>query len=223
MTDIICMSDTHARHRFVDVPDGDILVHAGDFCGRGERLEVSNFLDWMEELPHETKIVVPGNHDICVESDLNVHNEFVKAGVHLLIDEEYIDMKSGLRFYGVPWTPDFYPDIWAFQYRDAGCTPEEIWAKVPEETDILISHGPPYGNSDQISLGYSSHLGSSHLTKRIEELFDSLKGVICGHIHGGYGFRGFEESGWRHSPYIVNAAICTEYYTPVNDPIRWKI
>ncbi|GAF68921.1 unnamed protein product, partial [marine sediment metagenome] len=150
MTEIVCISDTHTLHQHVDVPAGDILVHAGDFCGSGGPLEVGHFLDWMESLPHWTKIVVPGNHDICVADDPQVRAEFKKSGIHLLIDEEYVEPLSGIAFYGVPWTPDFFPDNWSFQYSQAGCTPEELWRKVPDHTDVLISHGPPFGLGDQI-------------------------------------------------------------------------
>jgi Icc-related predicted phosphoesterase len=197
----------------VDVPPGDILVHAGDFCGRGDATEVSKFLDWMETLPHRTKIVVPGNHDICVEVSPPVRLEFEKSGIHLLIDASYTDKVSGLRFYGVPWTPDFYPDTWAFQYSKCGTTPTQLWNKVPVGTDVLISHGPPHGCADQIASGLSAHLGSSFLTKAIEEFSCFLRAVVCGHIHGGYG---------SHSLFgvpIINAAICTENYAPTNLPI----
>lgn len=234
MTDIVCISDTHTYHKRVMVPAGDILVHAGDFCGRGDPLEVGHFLDWMESLPHKVKLVVPGNHDICVADDPEVRKEFKNSGIHLLIDEAYVHPDSGLKFYGVPWTPDFYPDTWSFQYCQAGCTPEEIWEKVPEETDILISHGPPHGCADQIIptegglLGSSMltpkvHLGSQSMRDRIEDLkFLNLRHVICGHIHGSYGRYCTDHT----DPYgveVINAAINTEAYMPTNEAIVLKV
>lgn len=221
MTDIVCISDTHTYHKRVVVPAGDILVHAGDFCGRGDPLEVGSFLDWMEGLPHKLKLVVPGNHDICVYEDDYVRGEFKKSGIHLLIDEDYTDMKSGLTFYGVPWTPDFYPDTWAFQYCQAGCTPEEIWAKVPPGTDIIISHGPPHGCADQIALG-APHLGSTHMRDCIHDMKDTLLGVICGHIHGGYGHHSYDATD-PDAVNIINASINTEAYTPTNKAIVWRV
>ncbi len=218
MTKIVCISDTHLMHRLIEVPDGDIFIHSGDFLARGELHELSSFLDWLEQLPHKVKLMVPGNHDICIEGNKEVEKEFQKAGAHLLIDKEYTDPDSGLRFYGVPWTPDFFPDIWAFQYRDAGCTPEEIWAKVPDHTDILISHGPPYGVGDSIIPIGAPPLGSSSLRKRIEEIKGSLRHVVCGHIHGSYGMYCTDFT----DPYgveIINASICTEAYAPTNAPI----
>lgn len=212
MTDIVCISDTHQNHDRISVPDGDILVHAGDFCSSGDLLEVSLFLDWIESQPHKIKIVVPGNHDRCLESNIKAREEFSKVGVHLLIDEEYVDPSSGLKFYGVPWTPDFYPDIWAFQDRDA---PENYWAAVPADTDFIVSHGPPLGVADQIYPGVSNHLGSSRFAAILEKF--KGYGVICGHIHGGYGEYVLD----RYA--VVNASSCTEAYLPTNEPIIWTV
>ena len=222
MTDIVCISDTHTYHNRVTVPEGDILVHAGDFCAGGNPLEVGHFLDWMESLPHKVKIVVPGNHDICVADDPYVRKQFEYSGIHLLIDEAYTDPDSGLKFYGVPWTPDFFPDNWSFQYSQSGCTPEELWAKVPEDTDIIISHGPPRGCADTISPG-AQNLGSMYFTDRIEQLKGTLKGVICGHIHGGYGHFPFAPYSSPPEIVVINASINTEAYMPTNSPIVWTI
>jgi len=221
MTDIVCISDTHTAHKRVVVPDGDILVHAGDFCGRGDPLEVGSFLDWIEDLPHKVKLVVPGNHDICVYEDEYVRGEFKKSGVVLLIDEEHTDMRSGLTFYGVPWTPDFFPDNWVFQYSQAGCTPEEIWNKVPPGTDIIISHGPPHGCADQIIPHVNQHLGSEVMRDCIHDMKDTLLGVICGHIHGGYGHHSYDATD-PNAVNIINASINTEAYMPTNKPIVWR-
>ena len=217
MTDIVCISDTHRYHNHIDVPDGDILVHAGDFCGRGDVLEVGSFLDWMEKQPHETKIVVPGNHDVCLESDYGVRKEFERSGIELLIDSDHMDVRSGLTFYGLPWTPDFYPDTWGFQHRDAGDSPERLWNLVPDAIDIIVTHGPPYGFADQIVMGATPHLGCPVQTQRVLALSNTLRGVICGHIHGGYGE--YDMAGVK----LINASICTEQYKPTNPPIVWSI
>lgn len=208
MTKLVCISDTHQYHSAVNLPDGDILIHAGDFCGRGTATEVGNFLHWFEEQTHETKIVVPGNHDVILEKDESIRKEFEKAGIHLLIDEEYVNKASGLKFYGVPWTPDFYPDIWGFQ---ASKGPADMWERIPEDTDVLLSHGPPFGVADQIVLGGSPHLGSKPFTDALYD-FGSPLTIICGHIHGGYGKHLLDP----HT--IYNVAVCTELYIPSNTP-----
>jgi len=217
MTDIVCISDTHTYHDRIEVPDGDILVHAGDFCGQGSIPEVSHFLDWMEKQPHETKIVVPGNHDICVEEESEVRKEFERSGIELLIDSDHMDVRSGLTFYGLPWTPDFYPDVWGFQHRDAPYPPERLWDEVPPFVDIIVTHGPPYGFADQIIPHVNQHLGCPVQAQRVLEMRSTLKGVICGHIHGGYGEQ--DMAGVK----LINASICTEGYQPTNPPIVWSI
>lgn len=208
MTKLVCLSDTHQYHDQVEVPDGDILIHAGDFCGRGTSSEVGNFLYWLDQQPHETKIVVPGNHDVILERDEGIRKEFEKSGIHLLIDEEYTNKASGLKFYGVPWTPDFHPDIWGFQSRNA---PQDYWTKIPEDTDVLVSHGPPLGSADQITVGGSPHLGCRVFSDTLSDFASPLT-IICGHIHGSYGKHLLD----HHT--IYNVAICTELYIPSNTP-----
>jgi predicted phosphohydrolase len=67
---LVLLSDTHQLHRQVEVPDGDILIHAGDFTMFAESMEaVVDFNDWLGELPHRYKIVVPGNHEYFLEAD----------------------------------------------------------------------------------------------------------------------------------------------------------
>ncbi len=60
---IVCLSDTHNQHRNLDVPPGDILIHAGDSTFQGTLSEVSGFLRWINYLPHPHKILIAGNHD----------------------------------------------------------------------------------------------------------------------------------------------------------------
>jgi 3',5'-cyclic AMP phosphodiesterase CpdA len=64
---IICISDTHNKHRNLDVPDGDVIVHAGDFSENGTKSETFNFLKWFSGLPHKHKILIAGNHDFYLE------------------------------------------------------------------------------------------------------------------------------------------------------------
>ena len=65
----VFLSDTHNFHTDVDVPDGDILFHTGDFTMSGSLSEVMDFHDWFVSLPHEHKVVIGGNHDRCLGQD----------------------------------------------------------------------------------------------------------------------------------------------------------
>ncbi|KAL1999678.1 hypothetical protein VTN02DRAFT_4191 [Thermoascus thermophilus] len=59
---VVCLSDTHTL-RCEDVPDGDLLIHAGDLSNDGSLREIQAAVDWLKSLPHRHKVVVCGNHD----------------------------------------------------------------------------------------------------------------------------------------------------------------
>lgn len=134
---IVCISDTHNQLRYIKVPDGDVLVHAGDFSMQGRAAEIQEFNDQLGRLPHKHKIVIAGNHDIGFET----HPEDAKA---LLTNATYLEDSGveieGVKFWGSPWQPQFYD--WAFNL-ERGEDLREKWQKIPEDIDVLITHGPP--------------------------------------------------------------------------------
>jgi len=212
MAKLVLISDTHACHDDITVPPGDILIHAGDALSRGAYGEYSAFRSWFCKQPHRLKIYVPGNHDTCLADPVaNGIDVIGDKGMHILIERKIVDEESGLSFYGVPWTPDFFSHRWAFNYCQSGRTPEEIWDAVPDGIDVLISHGPPRGWGDRIRPG-REHLGCSEIAKTIARVKPRL--FVCGHIHGGYGARR-----WESGVQWVNASICNERYQPLNKPI----
>ena len=64
---LVIISDTHGLHHDLDLPDGDILIHAGDFCHMGGIDYVYDFLGWYGELDFEHKILIAGNHDFFAD------------------------------------------------------------------------------------------------------------------------------------------------------------
>lgn len=112
MTRIVCISDTHGRHPRLKLPDGDILIHAGDFTERGEAYEVDPFLDWFEALPHPHKVFIAGNHDFYLEQHPEYFAEQVRAipRVHYLND-------SGVTLGVVMLTKVFNCVSWVFKNR----------------------------------------------------------------------------------------------------------
>ncbi|RMZ81718.1 hypothetical protein DV736_g6648, partial [Chaetothyriales sp. CBS 134916] len=64
---IVCISDTHTQTP--TVPDGDILLHAGDLSNLGTFAELQAQLDWLNGLPHAQKLVVAGNHDLLLDTN----------------------------------------------------------------------------------------------------------------------------------------------------------
>jgi Icc-related predicted phosphoesterase len=174
---LVLLSDTHQLHREVDVPDGDILIHAGDFTLFSESMKaVADFNDWLGELPHRYKIVVPGNHESFLESDPSERSLLSNATV--LINEG-IEIE-GLRIWGSPVTPMYGGAFGLSSAKDR----KRLYAQIPLDTDVLISHGPPFGILDADPV--------SGLHQGCHELLDAVMWVrpklhVFGHIHGASG------------------------------------
>jgi Icc-related predicted phosphoesterase len=174
---LVLSSDTHGLHRELDVSDGDVLIHAGDFTMFGrDSAAILDFNEWLGELPHRHKIVVPGNHEFFLKSDLSRRSLMRNATV--LINEG-VEV-HGLRIWGSPVTPLYGGAFGMSSAEDRW----RLYAQIPMCTDILITHGPPYGILDSTQ-GSDIHSGCT-------ELFDAAVRVrpklhAFGHIHGAYG------------------------------------
>lgn len=211
MTKIIAISDTHNRHDKLIIPECDILIHAGDWSGQGTKSEVTNFAKWLNKQTQCKEIVViPGNHELYFErglpdSKLWFTEECPRA--KLLIDEGCeID---GIKIWGSPVQPWFHD--WAWNRK--GTEIQKHWDAIPEGTNILITHGPPYGILDQTTYANGDirpeHLGCPNLMERIKIVKPDLH--FFGHIHypGGRAVSVFSTT-------FYNASICDEYYIPSN-------
>lgn len=174
---IVCISDTHELHREVDVPRGDILVHAGDFTMFSRSITaIRNFNEWLGELPHKHKIVVPGNHEFFLEADPAKRRMILNAT--MLIDESVELM--GLKIWGSPITVlaggAFGKSFPADRIK--------LYSQIPEDTDVLITHGPPMGILDR-SPGVVHHAGCPELLGVVNRIQPKLH--IFGHVHGAHG------------------------------------
>lgn len=216
---IVCISDTHALHRAItsDVPDGDVLVHAGDITNVGSVLDIREFANWSKNLPHLDKIIIAGNHDFCFEKrdcqTLDAIRYLEDAGWKYLKDSSasVIDLSTGkeIKFYGSPWQPWFHD--WAFNLPRGGEQLKRVWDAIPADTDVLITHGPPDRILD-ITAHDKQHVGCEVLSERIKEL-KNLKLHVFGHIHEGYGKEVV------NGVTYVNASICDRDYDPCNAAI----
>lgn len=88
----VCVSDTHNWHSKLEVPGGDVLLHAGDFGQTGEESESIEFSRWLSALPHPHKIVIAGNHDHSMDPEsfgrhVN-HQKVVQAAAEKRLQEE---------------------------------------------------------------------------------------------------------------------------------------
>lgn len=207
MIRIICLSDTHNRHEQINVPDGDILIHAGDATNRGTIDEIVLFDEWFSNLPHPHKIFVAGNHDWLFETNNIRARKLLDSSIYYLQDST-VEIEN-LKIYGSPWQPRFYD--WAFNLN-RGAELAEKWKLIPDETDVLITHGPPNGILDEVQRRYFvENTGCEELRKRVETIRPRLH--VFGHIHCGYGT--METFGTK----FVNAANCDEFYQPTNAPV----
>ena len=170
---IVCVSDTHGWHRDLAVPDGDLLVHAGDVTRKGELDTVADFDRWLGSLPHRHKVVICGNHDFCFQEQPHAARALLTTAVYL---EDNSVTLGGLTVYGSPWQPWF--GGWAFNLP-RGPELAAVWAKIPDRTDILITHGPPAGILDRTHRG--DNVGCADLLARVLEVRPRLH--VFGHIH----------------------------------------
>ncbi len=199
---IVSISDTHERHEQIALPDGDLLICAGDVTANGNLAALERFARWMQRQPHAHKILIAGNHDWCFEK--RDGRSLLPPDIHYLQDSGMTI--GGLKIWGSPWQPRFYD--WAFNL-DRGPQLAAKWALIPHDTDILITHGPPFGTLDRTPRG--DRAGCEALAARLHALRVRLH--VFGHIHDGYGV---VESEGHIS---VNASICDEGYRAVNAPI----
>lgn len=218
---IVALSDTHEMHQKIEVPPGDILIHAGDWTHRGAYSAIHHFLEWFGSQSHQYKILIPGNHELTLDANSTslglglelVKNKTNELGIHFLLNSKIII--NGWEIYGSPITPEF--GNWAFSTQRGSAMAQE-WSRIPPTTNILITHGPPYSILDLVrdipaNRGRDLHQGCQDLARRISQLQD-LKLHIFGHLH----FNGGQKIEQKGVTY-VNAAICTEDYHPTNSPI----
>ena len=183
---ILHISDTHGFHsRFPDekFKDIDVVIHSGDCSNYKDSyrnaIEVADFIEWYKNVPVKYKIYVAGNHDTSIERKKITKEEFEMNGI-IYLENSFVNI-NGVKFYGTPITPSF--NDWAFmKARDKT---HKVWEAIPEDTRVLIVHGPPKGIRD-LSFDKDGKLefcGDNALMKRCISLQNTLKFVCFGHIH----------------------------------------
>lgn len=178
------ISDTHNKHKKIALPGGDILIHSGDVSSRGQSGEILPFLDWYAEQDYSSLLLIAGNHDWGFEKEPEKYAKECKdRNIVLLNDSGCI--VEGIKIWGSPIQPEFCN--WAFN-RFRGADIKKHWDMIPEDTELLITHGPPYMILDDANArGYSNHVGCEDLVRRIAET--KVKLHIFGHIHEGAGYK----------------------------------
>lgn len=178
---VVCTSDTHNTRP--QLPDGDILIHAGDLTQSGTQEELEAQIEWLHSQPHRFKVAIAGNHELCLDPKAPARNPTKpinwKSIRYLENSSTILDFgdRRRVKIFGSPYTPRH--GNWAFQYPRA----ENVWddIRIPEDIDILITHGPPNTHLDLGRYG-CKFLRSCLWSMRRRPLLH-----VFGHIHGAYG------------------------------------
>lgn len=217
---LVCISDTHGKHRDVLLPPGDILIHGGDFSKSGETGSMKDLSAYFQESNFEEVVCIAGNHD------LPLHEEFYKEkwnrfhrhafdiqdakdsiqNCKYLEDSSYTSQR-GIEIYGSPWSPFFFD--WAFNLQ-RGKEIMEKWKLVPTSTDILVTHGPPLGRGDLTCNDVRA--GCYDLLVEVQQRIVP-RVHIFGHIHEGAGVT------YDSKTLYINASNMNISYQAVNYPV----
>lgn len=208
----LCLtSDLHGH--LPKTPPCDVLVIAGDVTPLGMENHIPRqmrwlrgpFETWLRERDAKHVVGVAGNHDFALERNDWLGHEL--SWIYLRDSEVYL---AGVKFYGIPWIPKL--KSWAFYGTPTRL--KSAFDRVPQDTDVVVSHGPPYRMCDMTA--GRDFAGSGQARDMIDRVFPKI--FVCGHIHEGYG----------HYPRksktdVYNVAHVDVFYRPVNDPVVIEI
>ncbi len=203
----VTISDTHGKHRGLTLPEGDVIIHSGDFCHYGSDDDMHDFLKWYKELEFEIKILIGGNHDFFAAEQSERFKGILPEGITYLNDSG--TTIKGINVWGSPVQPDLIG--WAFG-KERGAEMKIHWDLIPDNTDILITHTPPFGILDKSRSG--KPIGCEELSKKLKDL--QVKYHIFGHVHASYGEYKDEKT------QFINASNINSAKGLVNEPITFE-
>jgi hypothetical protein len=219
---ISVISDLHTKHGLIpkeDLPGGDLIICAGDIMNSGyNKNDILDFCTWFHSLKqYDKKIFIAGNHDRMFEN----HPEGVEELLNIYLDIDYLqdeaydlydmDTDTSTKIYGSPWQPEFYS--WAFNLPKNSLQLAAKWEAIPDNTDILITHGPAFNILDTVAGRPWDNLGCELLAQRIEVIKPKIH--VCGHIHSGYGYV------FKDGTHFFNAAVLDEQYEYTQKPMTF--
>ena len=201
---ITTLSDTHGLHHQLQLPGGDLLIHAGDVCNRGSQEEAANFIDWFEKQQYTYKIFIAGNHDFFFENFTQQEIQDILPKNIFYLNDTGIEI-DGINIWGSPITPEFHN--WAFN-RKRGEEINKHWQLIPNNTDILITHGPAFGILDKTF--HNQNVGCEELLIAVKNI--QPKYHVFGHIHEAFGSLNEKESTY------INTSSLDFFYKLRNTP-----
>jgi len=206
---IVAISDTHGLHNQLQLPKGDLLLHAGDVANIGSKQDVIAFLNWFSQQDFKYKIFIAGNHDFYFERTPAAEIADLIPDNIIYLNDSGITIE-GIHIWGSPVQPRF--GNWAFN-RDRGADIDRHWQLIPENTDILLTHGPPKGILDKTF--QNLEVGCEMLLQKIEQI--QPKYAIFGHIHEAYG------QVTKNNIHFINASVVNLRYMVVNPPVEFEL
>jgi Icc-related predicted phosphoesterase len=234
------ISDTHNKHNQLNglLPGGDLLIHSGDISSLGRETEVKRFVKWFNDIDNYTnKVFIAGNHDMTFDREQLLRDKLAHfegrteydtecaegkpawleelLGIHLrpnvfYLENNFIEIDQ-IKIWGSPITPSFGYG-WAFN-KDRGYDINQIWNRIPNDTDIVITHGPIHSYCDRTDRG-GLNVGCEQLYHRLNEVKPQLH--FSGHIHEAYGYR---QTNWG---YAFNGCNCDLSYLVNNKPMTFE-
>jgi Icc-related predicted phosphoesterase len=186
-----------------------VLIHCGDSTQYGSRDNLREFAEIFGECNSKYKLVIAGNHDACFAKHPKESRDILMAHHIAYLEDEQITI-GGLKFWGIPWTPPFLN--WYFMADEEKRI--EKWEQVPDDVDVLISHGPPYTILDRLTKG-GEHVGSIEHFDRVLLIGPTLN--VFGHIHEVYGqeqYAGID---------FINCSLLNFNYQMVNQPVVYEL
>ena len=195
---ILHLSDTHSKHRLLqNLQSADVIIHSGDVSFAGSEDDIMDFVEWFIALPHKYKIFIAGNHDDCL---FGANIDGLPENCFYLCNSEV--KIEGVKFYGVPM---FMEDAMSGDY-------DKNIQKIPNDTDVLITHQPPYCVLDSSA---NITYGDRNLLQTVLKI--QPKYHLFGHIHDAYGIEKNDNT------LFINAAVLNEHYEISNKPILLDI
>jgi len=209
---LCCISDTHSKHRYLDIDPCDFIIHSGDIFRKSKLDVILDFIDWFSNLPAKNKILVAGNHDRFIARENDTFRRLIDGKIIYL--ENTSSEIEGIKFWGSPCVK------WCGPYQHFAYKNESesalIFNKIPEDTDILITHGPPFGILDwELGSDGKTHFGSKFLLNKVLEI--KPKYHIFGHVHHSYGIY------QTYDTVFINSCIVNNNEDPVNKPVYFEI
>ncbi len=210
---IIFISDTHGQHANLQLPklevDKTMLIHTGDISKLGKEDEVKDFLEWFGKQDYTYKVFIAGNHDFLFEKNPTLAESFVPKNV-VYLNNSSVEIE-GIKIWGSPISPRFYD--WAFNC-DRGEKIRKYWKQIPTDTDILLTHSPPYGILNQTFQGLQ--VGCEELIQFVEKIKPKIHAF--GHIHEAYGKVNNKDTTF------INSSVLDIRYRLANQPflIDWN-